>query len=72
MLIHTSRPDITKIKRMVKSAIDPKPAAKGTKKPAQHPGTSTPVKSNGTTGGAIGSLKSGYAANQANDLGSAC
>jgi LCP family protein required for cell wall assembly len=71
-LIHTSRPDIAKIKRMVKSAIDPKPAAKGSKKPAQHGGTSTPVKSSGTTGGAIGSLKSGYAANQASDLGSAC
>lgn len=72
-VIHTSRPDIAKIHRMVRNAIDPKPAkkggSKGTTKPAQQ---ATPVRNTGTTGGAIGSLKSGYAANQAADLGSAC
>lgn len=63
--INTGNPDIAKIKRMVQKAIHPKKAAK--KNQAAKPG-----KNAGTTGGAIGSLRSGYAANQADDLTSAC
>src|SRR5689334_5008299 len=69
-VIFTGRPDIAKIHRMVNAAIHPAKKSSSshsstTKKPAtgQH---------QGTTGGAIGSLHSGYAANQASDLGSAC
>jgi LCP family protein required for cell wall assembly len=67
-MINTGRPDIDKIQDAVEKALDPKKpkkagsAKKGTKRPANA----------GTTGGAIGSLRGGYAANQAADLGSAC
>lgn len=66
-MINTGRPDIDKIQQAVQDALHPKKKAKAKKattvrKPA----------SQGTTGGAIGSLHSGYAANQAEDLGSAC
>ena len=65
-MINTGRPDIAKIQDAVQNALHPK-KAKATKKS----GTKRPA-SQGTTGGAIGSLHSGYAANQADDLGSAC
>jgi LCP family protein required for cell wall assembly len=66
-MINTGQPDIDKIQRAVHDALHPKKKA-GTKKSA------TPKRpaSQGTTGGAIGSLHTGYAANQAEDLGSAC
>lgn len=62
-VINTGRPDIAKIHQMVQSAIHPKKSKPGKKK--------APT-GQGTTGGAIGSLHTGYAANQADDLGSAC
>jgi polyisoprenyl-teichoic acid--peptidoglycan teichoic acid transferase len=58
----------------VRAALAPKKAKKssGTKAGgATAPTTAAPA-AQGTTGGAIGSLHSGYAANQADDLGSAC
>lgn len=61
-MIATGNPDIAKIQRMVRTAIDGKPAAK--KKKA--------ASTQGTTGGAIGSLRGGYAANQSEDLNSVC
>jgi polyisoprenyl-teichoic acid--peptidoglycan teichoic acid transferase len=63
-LISTSRPDIAKIKSAVQDALEAKKPATGKKKKA--------AAAQGTTGGAIGSMRSGYAANQADDLGSAC
>lgn len=69
-MINTGRPDIDKIQAAVKAAIDPK--KKTTAKKAAPEATSTAPATQGTTGGAIGSLRSGYAANQAADLGSAC
>jgi LCP family protein required for cell wall assembly len=67
-MINTAHPDIAKIRRTVEQAIDPAPAKKG--------GKATPGKkrhaSGGTTGGSYGSLKDGYAANQAADLSDAC
>lgn len=60
-MIHTGNPDIAKIQRMVQKAIDGKAVSK--KKAGG---------SQGTTGGAIGSLRSGYAANQSDDLNSVC
>lgn len=82
-MINTGKPDIAKIKRAVKDAIDPpkkkdqkteKAAEKGAEAGTsdQGSGAKAAPKSQGTTGGAIGSLKSGYAANQASDLGAAC
>lgn len=72
-LINTAHPDIAKIKDAVESALHP------AKKAGTKTGTKTGTKKaparpayQGTTGGAIGSLHSGYAANQADDLGSAC
>ncbi|MGY2873977.1 hypothetical protein ACVW00_001167 [Marmoricola sp. URHA0025 HA25] len=78
-MVNTSHPDIGLIQDAVQSALHPK--AKSTQKSAQKSTTgqkgtvtTTPKQpaSQGTTGGAIGSLHSGYAANQAEDLGSAC
>lgn len=70
-LVNTADPDIKKIKAKVAEAIDrsegdaPVRAAGGKKKP--QPGGSPAV-----TGGSVGSLSEGYAANQAEDLGAAC
>jgi LCP family protein required for cell wall assembly len=66
-MINTGDPDIGKIQRAVQDALHPKKKSAATKTPT----TKRPA-SQGTTGGAIGSLHSGYAANQAEDLGSAC
>ena len=82
-IIHTGNPDIARIQSMVKKAIaradgaKPAPASKGkgvSAAPAAKPsGHAAKVPANaGTTGGAIGNLSDGYAANQADDLGAAC
>jgi LCP family protein required for cell wall assembly len=69
-MISTGNPDIGKIHAAVKTAIDrsegkkPKRSAKAGK-PASTRATQT-------TGGSIGNIKDGYAANQATDLSSAC
>jgi polyisoprenyl-teichoic acid--peptidoglycan teichoic acid transferase len=67
-LINTGDPDIGVIKTKVREAIDraegdAPPAASKKKKSKAQPAT---------TGGSIGSLGEGYAANQAEDLSSAC
>jgi hypothetical protein len=73
-LINTAHPDIARIHQTVRAALAPKKA----KKPAAAtagkaaPRSTAPPTHQGTTGGAIGNLHSGYAANQADDLGSAC
>jgi len=70
-MISTGNPDIDKIHGVVKKAIDRSDGKQAKKK-------STPARSGAaqadrsTTGGSIGSLKEGYAANQASDLSSAC
>jgi LCP family protein required for cell wall assembly len=70
-MIATGDPDIEKIHAAVEKAIDrsegEESAQKKTKasRPAPAPGA-------GTTGGSIGNLKEGYAANQATDLSSVC
>ncbi len=70
-MINTSHPDIDKIQRAVQDAIHPK--KKSPKKTTGQVSTPRqPAQQQGTTGGAIGSLHSGYAANQASDLGAAC
>ncbi len=71
-MISTGDPDIDKIHAAVKKAINrsegdvPKKAAPKKSATPQDP---TP---HGTTGGSIGNLKQGYAANQAENLSSAC
>jgi LCP family protein required for cell wall assembly len=64
-LIDTAHPDIRLIQRKVKAAIatSEHPAAKG----AHHQKAPTSV-----TGGSIGTLKGGYAANDSRDLGASC
>jgi hypothetical protein len=66
-LVNTADPDITLIKRKVKAAIDASehPRAGGTGHHHKKPPTSV-------TGGSIGSLSAGYAANQSTDLGASC
>jgi len=68
-VIVTAHPDVAKIHRLVKAAIPP--AKKSHRKSGSGASRSTTTHQ-GTTGGAIGSLRGGYAANQASDLGSAC
>ena len=68
-MINTAEPDIPLIRQKVAQAID---RAEGTA-----PKPSAPHKSSGkggdvVTGGSVGSLSGGYAANQADDLESAC
>ncbi len=74
-LISTGNPDIEAIHAAVQKAIDRSEGkvAKRPKKSAAGGGaTSGAGASTGTTGGSIGSLKEGYAANQASDLSSVC
>ena len=65
-LINTADPDIDLVREKVEAAIDraegeaPPPSKKRRKNPAS------------VTGGSVGSLSQGYAANQAEDVGSAC
>lgn len=66
--INTSHPDIATIHRMVDRALHPVSAAQKKKNRAQN----TKIRQQGTTGGAFGSIRSGYAANQADNLDSAC
>ena len=65
--INTADPDMDKVHQMIAEAID---RSEGTAAPAarkkHHPA------SQGTTGGSIGSLSGGYAANQSQDLSNAC
>jgi LCP family protein required for cell wall assembly len=65
-MINTADPDIKLIKRKVADAIS---RADGTARPPAKPkqGQDGPV-----TGGSLGSLSTGYAANEAEDLDSAC
>ncbi len=80
----TADPDIDVVHTLVADAIaraegrKPAPAApsapsaeKGAGSSSDQPAT-TPATSPAVTGGSFGSLKDGYAANQADDLGSAC
>ncbi|WP_299051102.1 LCP family protein [uncultured Nocardioides sp.] len=66
-LINTADPDIELIQNRISNAIDraegkdaPKPSRKRTKTPTD------------MTGGSLGSMSEGYAANQAEDLGATC
>jgi hypothetical protein len=66
-LVNTADPDIPKIKRAVAAAIaaSEKPPVKG----AHHRHHRVPTT---VTGGSIGSMNSGYAANHTSDLGAVC
>jgi LCP family protein required for cell wall assembly len=72
-LVDTADPDIEVIQRTIAEAIDPGEAAPA-EKPKRKKATSgsTGGSSQGVTGGSVGSLKEGYAANQSEDLGAAC
>ena len=63
--INTADPDMDKVHEMVRSAIDRSegdaPQVKRKKK-----------QNSGTTGGSVGSLSQGYAANESDDLGASC
>ena len=69
-MVNTADPDIKLIRHKVTQAIDRaegKAGAKGTKAKPKKARTELPV-----TGGSLGSRNTGYAANEADDLGSAC
>lgn len=72
--ISTSNPDIDKIRSMIQNAVDKaeKPAKGGQKKPVQAGKGFSANRGGPTTGGSIGSLSGGYAANQSQDLSKVC
>jgi len=70
-MISTSDPDIDKIHSEVEKAIDRSEGKVAKKKKSTSASGSAPSDA-GTTGGSIGNLKDGYAANQASDLSSVC
>ena len=72
--INTSDPDIDKIRSMIATAIRTSEKTKsGGASPKPHPGKGFTTHSGGaSTGGSIGSMANGYAANQATDLSKVC
>lgn len=73
--IETYDPDIDKIRSMIADAIEKSEAAPTDGSDGKAGGGSKGFnahKTGSTTGGSLGSLSSGYAANQANDLGKVC
>jgi len=71
-MISTGDPDIDKIHAAVKKAINRSEGDVPKKAAAKKSATPQDPISHTTTGGSIGNLKQGYAANQAEDLSSAC
>ncbi len=69
--IQTYDPDIDKIQSMIGDAIEKSEAAPAPK-PAKHTKGFSAHKGGATTGGSLGTLSSGYAANQAEDLTKVC
>ena len=69
--IQTYDPDIDKIRMMIDEAVEKSEAPAGEKQGQQTKGFNT-RKGGSTTGGSLGSLNSGYAANQAQDLTKVC
>ncbi len=70
-MISTGDPDIDKIHSVVDKAID-RSEGKVEKSKAGTKKSGKVAVDTGTTGGSLGNLKDGYAANQADDLSSAC
>jgi LCP family protein required for cell wall assembly len=74
--IVTAHPDIAKVRQMIATAIDRAEGKKTTTskafKASTTPKKAAPSDGKVVTGGSIGSLKTGYAANQSDDLASAC
>ncbi len=68
-MISTSDPDIDKIHAEVKKAID---RSEGDTKPPAKAKKRTAPATTGTTGGSLGNIKDGYAANQAEDVAEVC
>ena len=68
-MINTADPDIDLVHEKVREAID---RTEGDAEPAPQARKARKRKTPTTTGGSIGSLSSGYAANEAEDLGAAC
>jgi LCP family protein required for cell wall assembly len=71
-MINTAHPDITAIHSTVKRAIDRSKGKKSAKKKAAGSTKAAGQTPTTTTGGSLGDLKDGYAANQATDLSSVC
>jgi len=67
-MINTADPDIDLVQRKVAAAIE---KAEGSAAPKAKP-KSKPDSTSAVTGGSVGSLAEGYAANQAGDLSGAC
>jgi LCP family protein required for cell wall assembly len=72
--INTSDPDIGKIRSMISTAIatSEKPKSDSSSAKPHHGKGFTTHSGGASTGGSIGSMSGGYAANQANDLSKVC
>jgi LCP family protein required for cell wall assembly len=71
-MINTAHPDIRVVRHHVTQAIDRAEGKVAAKKPTTRTKKAPSQQSETVTGGSIGSLSTGYAANEADDLGSAC
>ncbi|MEO9325935.1 LCP family protein [Nocardioides sp. C4-1] len=81
-LINTAEPDIALVHRTIRAAIDKsegkqpaqttKKAEAGSKAKADTGTDAPPTSTTSTTGGSVGSMKDGYAANESEDLATAC
>ncbi|HET6561118.1 MAG TPA: LCP family protein [Marmoricola sp.] len=69
--VNTSDPDIDKIRAMIDTAIE-RSESPAKKKPVRTGKGFSANRGGATTGGSIGSLSGGYAANQARDLSKVC
>jgi LCP family protein required for cell wall assembly len=68
-LVNTGDPDIAEVQDLVAQAID---RAEGDAPAAEQPRKKRKQQPSTTTGGSLGSMAEGYAANQAADLGASC
>jgi anionic cell wall polymer biosynthesis LytR-Cps2A-Psr (LCP) family protein len=70
--INTSEPDIDKIRSMIDDAIQSSESPGKADKGHPHAGKGFSANGGSSTGGSIGSMSSGYAANQAHNLSKVC
>ena len=71
-MISTGRPDISLIHRTVQKSINKSEGTAAKKKKSTTSTATKPSQPTGSTGGSLGNLKQGYAANQSADLSSSC
>jgi polyisoprenyl-teichoic acid--peptidoglycan teichoic acid transferase len=70
--INTSNPDLAKIRSMIETAIEKSQVVRDDDRSEKRAGRGFSKKQGTTTGGSVGSLSTGYAANQSQNLSKVC